>query len=432
MLVRGYARLAANTLGNSTRQPTAIVNVSRNNVAVGTYYPDNRPLIGSQPASQLFDYRSPPSAPNDATQSFDFVIPADVVQSGTMTFTFQVNNARSTVETGVANPYGNNTVSTSAMQVTDTGIPIVTCMPVQVDQRVYTLQTDPPAFWDQIGRAISLLPIADIRVKTVNLLIQKPVFRVGIPPVVYRSFDLPSNEDAALNWMRVAIVGSGIYFRGGDTHFLGMVDPGIEMEGDKLFNGKGSRPGEVVIVRMEGKAGPNPWDSPYGGRTLAHELGHNYGLTHINFASSGSPPEDTNGEYPYPVSKISNDPNTAREAVFGWDPRTGSFITGTAVADLMSYGSTRWPSPYTVNRLRGLIASENGLFALQSAAVAGGDVFLVSGMVNAAQGRAELWPAQLVPDGTYDAAVVAASIAKASQPQGHNYLCASWTRRARS
>jgi Concanavalin A-like lectin/glucanases superfamily/K319L-like, PKD domain len=427
VLVRGYARLAANSdLSKPTRQPAANLTAFRNNVFVGAYAPENWPQIGNEPASSLAVYRSA------STNSFNFVVPAEVVQSGTMSFTFQVNSEGNPVETGVPNnPYANNTISTPVMQVVTTGVPRLTCMPVQVDQRVYTLQTDPPAFWNQIGRAISLLPIPDISVRTVDLLIQKPVFRVGIPPVVYRSFDLPDNETAAINWIRVAIAGSGIYFKGGDTHFLGMVDPGIEGCGPNcIFNGKGSRPGEVLLVRMDGKGGKNAWDIPRGGQTLAHELGHNYGLTHVNFSDTGEAVKETNGEYPVPVSTISPKPNTSREGVFGWDPRSESILDGGTVADLMSYGSTRWLSPYSLNRLRGLIASENeglaasasGLAKARAGAGVAGDIFLISGMVNTVQARAELWPAQRVPAGTYDAAAVAASIAQAAQPQGHDYV----------
>jgi len=430
VLVRGYARLAANSdPSKPTRQPTASLGVSRNNVGVGLYHPENWTTISAVDASQLLQYRGPSAGENDSTYSFDFVVPAEEVQSGTMRFTFEVNSSRSTVETGIANPYANNTISTPVMQVVSTGVPKLICMPVQVDQRVYTLNTDPAGFWNQIGRAISLLPIPDIEVRHLGVIIQKPVYKFPAS-VVMRSFDLPENEDAVMTWIRFTIAITGVYFGGGDTHFLGMVDPGIERCGPNcVFNGKGSRPGEVLVVRMEGGNGTNPWDSPFGGMNLAHELGHNYGLTHVACPNSGSgAPENTNGEYPYGCT-ISPSPNTGRDAAFGWDPRTGNVIDGATVGDLMSYTNTTWLSPYSLNRLLGLIASENGLAASAlalakgpAAAGGGGNVFLISGMVNTAQARAELWPSQLVPAGTYDAAAVAASIAKAAQPQGHNYM----------
>lgn len=427
VLVRGYARLAANSNpAKPTRQPTATLSMFRNDVGAGIFHPVNRPTIGAAPATQLNDYRSQPSGEGDPTASFDFLIPAQEVQSGTVHFTFHVNSSRSLIETGVGNPYANNVVSTPAMPVVQTGVPKLICLPVQVDQRVYTLNTDPPGFWNQIGRATSLLPIPDIEVRHFGLVIQKPVARVGFPPVVYRSFDLPDNQEAAMNWIRFAIAMAGIYFEGGDTHFLGMVDPGIEPGDDgNVFNGRGSRPGEVLLVRMEGKDGSNAWDSPMGGRTLAHELGHNYGLTHVACNVS----EDTNGEYPYSPCTISPSPNTSSQAAFGWDPRSGSYIDGATVGDLMSYHNTRWLSPYSLNRLRGLVASENKALAgpplapanARPAADLAVDVYVIAGMVNTAQAQAELWPAQLVPAGTYDPVAVANSIAEAAQPQGHNY-----------
>jgi len=436
VLVRGYARLAANSdASKPTLQPSASLAVIRNNVGIGLYYPNNVTTISNVDASQLLQYRGQPTGEGDPTYSFNFVVPAEDVQRGTMKFTFQVNGGGlggSIIETGIANPYANNTSSTPVMQVVSTGVPKLICMPVQVDQLVYTLNTDRPAFWNQIGRAISLLPIPDIQVRHLGVIIQKPVYRFPAS-VVMRSFDLPDNEDAVMTWIRFTIAATGVYFGGGDTHFLGMVDPGIEVgEKGTLFNGKGSRPGEVVVIRMEGANGTNPWDSPLGGRTLAHELGHNYGLTHVKYASVGDLPDETNGEYPDPVNTINPLPFsiTSREGIFGWDPRTGSIFDGNSVADLMSYGSTRWPSAYTLNRLRGIIASENNRLAASTLALAkapaaagvAGDVFLISGLVNTAQARAELWPSQLVPVGTYDAAAVAASIGRAAQPQGHNYV----------
>lgn len=210
-----------------------------------------------------------------------------------------LNSTRSIVETGAINPYANNTVSTPPMSVIASRIPNLICPPVAVESMQYSLRTDPVGFWNQIARTRSLLPVPDIRVKTAAVVVYKPVFRVGIPPWVNRSFDLPDNQDAALNWLRYRIVTTGIYFAGGRNHFLGMVHPGIAGN----FNGYGATPGEVLLARMESGNGPNLWDSPYGGRTLAHEMSHNYGEKHVDQTKGGecggSVPANPNDAYPF-------------------------------------------------------------------------------------------------------------------------------------
>ena len=70
---------------------------------------------------------------------------------------------------------------------------------------------------------------------------------------------------------------------GARTHYVGMVNPGGHNE-----NGRGAvggdqlwfvlRPGDAKGLTLDDKGINTPW----GGRSLAHELGHNYGMPHTN------------------------------------------------------------------------------------------------------------------------------------------------------
>ncbi|NQX01933.1 hypothetical protein HQ447_14850 [bacterium] len=413
VLVRGYARMAAlANAGGSTRQPAATLGVIRNNIGLGNFHPDNSPLIDAEPAASLAIYRG------SIARSYNFVIPAELVQSGSMQFTLNVNNPRGMVETGVANPYGNNSISTPVMQVLASGAPSIVCVPLATTDGTYTLDTSPGDFWAQIARARTLLPVSDIRVLTSAAVLKRWTVQYDPPKSGFTRFGFPGDQDEALT--RLGAVQGEV-----SGHNVGMVHPAVSG-----FNGLGNTSGaKNLLARMEpGTASPgNGWDSSRGGRTLAHEMAHNYGRQHVNFTSGSEAPLGPDMSYPGNPANISGvagaGNNNLATSVFGWDPVSGQCVDGAVIPDLLSYGASRWLSRYTFNALlaavpaAALIApSANG-----AAAFAVGDVFLISGMVEIAEALASLDPVQSVPDGTYDSGVVAASLAAAALPPGHDY-----------
>src|SRR5207247_4174268 len=60
-------------------------------------------------------------------------------------------------------------------------------------------------------------------------------------------------------------------FQGNDEHFLGMVHPKVTQSTG--IAGNGARPGKATAAIM---------GDYWSGKTVAHELGHNYGRRHLN------------------------------------------------------------------------------------------------------------------------------------------------------
>jgi hypothetical protein len=91
--------------------------------------------------------------------------------------------------------------------------------------------------------------------------------------------------------------------------------------------------GIAGFAYVPGRAGLG-WDKPgSANRVTAHELGHNFGRSHV--AACGSGNVDSN--YPHAGGTIGN---------VGWNPSTGALVAS-SVTDIMGYCSTQWISDYT-------------------------------------------------------------------------------------
>ena len=99
--------------------------------------------------------------------------------------------------------------------------------------------------------------------------------------------------------------------------------------------------GHCMVFRPRPDHGNRPYGTPRGGVTLAHEIGHSYGVGH-------APPAPTDGGgYPYGESFSDGRGH-------GFDPISGSLIipgSPDQVADVMAYYSRKWASDYNWNRL---------------------------------------------------------------------------------
>jgi hypothetical protein len=141
------------------------------------------------------------------------------------------------------------------------------------------------------------------------------------------------------------------------THYVGMLKP----DGGAT-NGMGALGFDQMWFKLRtdtaGTYNGQLINSPYGGRTLAHELGHNYDRYHVDCGD----PDDVGGNYPYDPCHFSEPITATRTAeYYGFDALTHTSIPANAdVADLMSYGDPRWTSDYTwraiYNELRGQLA----------------------------------------------------------------------------
>ena len=107
------------------------------------------------------------------------------------------------------------------------------------------------------------------------------------------------------------------------------------------------------MVRFESGPGQKPFNSPYGGVTLAHELGHNYGRFHIDQSGScGGNKPDAPYQKDYPYNPCSLSTNTGPAAIYGFDPISQTIIPP-QTGDLMSYAKVTWISGFNWNAIFG-------------------------------------------------------------------------------
>lgn len=103
-------------------------------------------------------------------------------------------------------------------------------------------------------------------------------------------------------------------------------------------------------------------------RTIAHEFGHNFGLSH---APCGAPARvDVN--FPYPDARI---------GVWGYD-LTANRLVDEQSADVMSYCAPSWISDYNYKRVATRLAVSNNLSALDASSRVFDKVLIVEGDVN--------------------------------------------------
>ncbi len=127
------------------------------------------------------------------------------------------------------------------------------------------------------------------------------------------------------------------------THYVGMVHQ--DTDNSVGSAGMGIRDGdELMLFLNTGPNGPQRFDDPHGGLTLAHEIGHNYDRGHVDCDD----PEDPDPNYPYDPCQFA--PGSTKLGIYGLefrDPTAPVVITPTMAGDLMSYADDVWPSDYT-------------------------------------------------------------------------------------
>ncbi|MCX6030273.1 MAG: DNRLRE domain-containing protein [Chloroflexi bacterium] len=131
------------------------------------------------------------------------------------------------------------------------------------------------------------------------------------------------------------------------THYIGMVQAG---PGDNGFNGIGNVGGDQMVFRLA-LTSPGTYNNveintPWGGRSLAHELGHNYDLEHTGCTTGDDEPS-----YPYDNCHFSDTTGDQRNDWYGFDVINRASIAppvgDTKLGDLMSYSPVRWTSDWT-------------------------------------------------------------------------------------
>jgi len=129
----------------------------------------------------------------------------------------------------------------------------------------------------------------------------------------------------------------------------------------------------------------------YGGQTLAHELGHNFGRLH---APCGAPTKTWDINFPYAEGKTGE---------FGFDPDTQKVYDPAGTYDFMSYCGPAWMSPYTYQALYDRVGGPTAATARSDAQE--GEYLLIGGEVEREAGTGEIKEAYVDnrPTGSNDA-----------------------------
>lgn len=243
-----------------------------------------------------------------------------------------------------------------------------------------------PAHWFAISMVTRLLPTPDVWVYQQSEDIAELQARVGIPPWEFGPYE-PADDGSKMIlalWLRDQLSDDPARCNqaGARTHYVGVVS--AQAGG---VNGQGRVGGDQLWFRLPPDDFTADWRTDRA-VTLAHELGHNYGLDHVNCGNPDGP-----GPYPYPPCQLDDDDAITRHYGLTRSPRTGAFevILPTQAGDLMSYAHRldpplpRWVSDATWRSMVGGLAS---LAAAPPAHVAelaaAGAVVLVGGAIDPA------------------------------------------------
>lgn len=453
--VRGYAHLTTNTTGKSTWFPSATLAGTRGGLALPGSPLNHLNNASIKTTANLETLRG------DLNSSFLFELPDSWVTAGSIVLTFVVNSSGGIPETGPSPTADNGLIAPFTFTKKDR--PCLVLVPMATTAPRYDPAAPGSGLPQILARTRSLLPVEDFKIFPVNEPIFKLVFSVeiewlpclAIPPVCpipvvhidAEPFNMDSDDNWALFWLTFAHIFSSDPDGCDDTHWVGTVHKDISK-----FNGIGGRSdlnltdisadlpdipipdfgtANFLVARMEPGNGPNTWDSPLGGRTLAHELGHNYGRKHIDqvlagFCGTNRPPEpwDT-----YPFSQCTIGLPAGHDAVFGFDPINQTVLPPAVGGDLMSYSITRWISKFTwdaifdkVLNVPGLSLSGTPLGRRPLADPANQPLLAINGFVSPRENLASIRPGYVLPPGTADRRKVVKSLeALADMPAQNPY-----------
>lgn len=364
----------------------------------------------------------------DAAKTYLWELPPSyIAQDGFMRVEMQLSPGGACAETRdpanlTFNPVLNN--STASVHHTAGGVyfrtthtPSLLFIPVYTHGQTYlgsTLAAENLSSF--LERATSLLPVPGIRSWVAP--------NMGFARDGSKKVDMEREAQDVLN----AVVRANMFYKNppgaGDTHWVAVVHEGAQnAQGQPVgFNGIGTG-WEESVVRLSREAGGNvPWNSPLGGRTLAHELGHNWDLHHVQ---GGTPlPEGPFENYPHPTSNFGVGQWSLPSSLCGYDHISNTAFHETDAGDLMSYMPQRWTSDYTWNHLLSEIpwedASPNAPANSRSSgpelAPPPNSFFVVNGQYDPVTGGASLNALACLPGSAFSNSTLAESAEAAAAP----------------
>ena len=334
--VRGYAELVHSDFAQQVFRCGARLRGYRGTTELtgSPLSPLNDPQIGSYSSAVYTRY--------DVNRNFLFRLPASwMAQPGQLRLVFSVNPLWIGPE--VESARANNTIE-QTYTIQDKGWPCAVFIPVRVEGiPEYSIQ-QLPRFGDIIARAESFLPVRAIDIYYQNDDIAEYEF-----PWSYNGYELPDDQNwiQVSLWIRDQISADPSYCE--RTHYVGMVAPQ-----EPSFNGIGMEPGDCLTFTARNTTTSFLPNSPKGGVNLAHEMGHNYRMGHMECDDGQHPDGPYNTDYPFDYCNIGFD---SWSDYYGFDPisRTVMMPTTMDVGDLMSYRNKRWVSSYTWDWLLGMM-----------------------------------------------------------------------------
>jgi outer membrane protein assembly factor BamB len=297
-----------------------------------------------EPIADCMEVRQNGPARSAADQTFNFYLPEPWL-SGEIRLRAEVNPGALLPEVS----HSNNSVEQSISFV---GLPpiCIRCYPVRTaDDAGKDLYGEEDSVTPEIrARALTHLPVAEMRYYFEDAVLEEyEIF--GFGPY---ELDVDGDDDSLgilhTLWWHDQFSDDPDECDDLDarTHHLGVVHANTAGR----FGGYASgviqdimpvTPTDQLIVKM------NPsylgGEGPFGGITLAHELGHNYGRFHVDCGD----PFGTSSMYPFEPCHIGPNNEMAFYGTDMMDPARIQIIAPTEAADLMSYGPRRWTSSHT-------------------------------------------------------------------------------------
>ncbi len=414
-VVRAYAREVTNTTGNAGWRPAGELRGWLNGVEL-----PGSPLRADTAPTLLSTLDLAPHRSSTANNHL-FELPAPWVRAGTLRLQFNINPGGGVYESG-GNPYGNN--FTSPVDITV----------VRVDRPAFVFAalktTDAPNYWPWensadfnkiIARATSLLPIPsiDVRFTTEQVSDVEAIGDCGL--FCHDPFDFSQDEDWDEALEELACYDNFDHPPAGSTrgYFIG----GIHPKAATKWGGLGYTPGNHLLAVMDATDNNSTFNTTWGGRTLAHEFGHNLGRRHVNqlrdnMSCGGSAPARPDGGYPYNSCTFGPTNVSLVATPVGFDMVGYAPVLPNQAGDLLSYAPARWPSIWTYNAMLNALAPAPGFAA--AAAPPAGPYLLVRGILKLTTRTARLKPCYSLPDGAISPEKIQASLDAARQ-QEHAY-----------
>lgn len=432
-VVRGYARLAENTLPQTNWFPNAALRGFVNGVEL-----PGSPLAATRQArvTASGDWAN---LRTNLDRGFLFDLPEDWVRRGTLTLRMTVNPAQAFYESG-GDPMANNSVE-ATVNVVAVHQPCLIFSTVWFNGPDYWPWENQGGFWRIIARARSILPVRGFDVRYSNArIVDESVcagYCIGFLPVgclvpCLDPFDLTTNDgwSEALDELSCF---SG-FTRPRDycpqTHFVGAIHPSVR---NPAWGGLGLRPGNHLLTIMT--PGPSSGINAFGGGvTLAHELAHNLGAQHVDQTLSQIPGGCGGGQpakaAPYPHDECTIGPTSFLfpDTVVGFDTLSDTVIPPFMAADLMSYANQTWISRELYDALIDALGPVGAGGGLAPAAPPSppspppGPFLVVHGWANFSRRQVTLKAAYTLPDDIANPAAVVESLAAARRPPAHPYV----------